>query len=387
MTLLDRLRRWYTEHSLAASLTMIGVLIVVGVIEQNFAPLRDPVRMVALVGAIVPLICRRQFPFVSTVIMYIFGAVLQLQGGVPAAAQVSTLLGLFTVGTSYPTQRAVRLQLLAISPFFITIVVSMIRDPGAQFTILIVLALFTSAAIGASELSKDRSETQAELERRATELEAAQRDILRLAREDERAAIARELHDIVAHNVSAIVLQAGAAKRILESQPDQANQALDAIESQGRQALREMRLVVGVLRPEELQGLEPQPALHRLDDLIEGLETTGMDVQLTTHGDIVDLPPSLELSAFRIIQESLTNTMKHAGKNARATVSLTYTNDALSIDVTDEGGTPAMVPEAGSGHGHVGIAERVALFGGSFEHGPAGPGYQVQVTLPIGGST
>lgn len=361
-------------------------LLVIGIVEQDFVPLDDLSRFLALLGATFPLIFRRRTPFLATVALYASASILLLQGGVPAAAQVSSLLALYYLGTLHESRRAVTLQLLAVLPFLVTILTTMILDTQSQFTLIIVLALFTAITITASELSKARLATQTALEERADQLEAAQRDLLRLAREDERAAIARELHDIVAHNVSVMVLQAGAAKRVIGTHPELALEALDAIDVAGREALGEMRLVVGVLRPDKSQGLEPQPALNRLGALISRVEEAGVPVALTIDGEVSDLPLALELSAYRIIQECLTNTMQHGGPWVAAQVSLDYQRNSLGITVTDNGrNSPATGKGHTSGHGLFGIAERVAMFDGTFDAGPKPDGgFRVQVRLPVG---
>jgi signal transduction histidine kinase len=358
-------------------------LLFVGIVEQSFAPLDSLPRLLALAGATLPMILRQRIPFIATVTMYTSASILQLQGGVPAAAQVSALLGLYNLGTLHPSRKAITLQLLAVLPFLVAVLTNMILDSQSQVTVIMVLALFTSITITASELSKSRLATQAALEERAQELETAQRDLLRLAREDERATIARELHDIMAHNVTVMVLQAGAAKRVLRTNPELALEALDTIEGSGRQALGEMRLVVGVLRPDPGQGLEPQPALNQLGNLISRIEEAGVPVELAIDGEATPLPVALELSAYRIIQECLTNTMQHGGPAVSAQVDLKYKRDALVITVTDDGQSRA-AGSASTGHGLVGISERVAMFDGSFRSGfqPDG-GFQVQVTLPL----
>ncbi len=384
--LLERVRGLIKHYPVTADVVFAVTLLIIGIVEQDFVPLEDLPRFLALFGATFPLILRHRAPFLATVAIYASASILVLQGGVPAAAQVSSLLGLYYLGTLHESRKAITLQLLAVLPFLVTILTTMILDTQSQFTLIIVLALFTTITITASELSKARLATQTALEERADELQAAQRDLLRLAREDERAAIARELHDIVAHNVSVMVLQAGAAKRVIGTQPELAVEALDAIDAAGREALGEMRLVVGVLRPDKSQGLEPQPALNRLGALISRVEEAGVPVKLTIDGEVADLPLALELSAYRIIQECLTNTMQHGGPWVAAEVALDYQRNSLGITVSDNGRSSAAPSNgSGSGHGLFGIAERVAMFDGTFESGlkPDG-GFRVHVRLPVG---
>ena len=382
--MLERVRDLIRRRPVVADAAIAVALLAIGIIEQNFQPLSMPADLLALAGATLPFALRTRATFWATVAMYASASILLLQGGVPAAAQVSTLWGLYTLGVvNQPTRKAITLQLLAVTPFLGAIIATAFIESTDQFSVLIVLALFTAVIITSSELTKSRAVALANLEQRAIELETAQRDLLRLAIEDERAAIARELHDVVAHNVSVMVLQSGAAKRILKTQPEKAIEALDAVAESGRQALSEMRLVVGVLRPSNDQGLEPQPVLNRLGQLIARVEEASVPVELEIQGNVTELPVALELSAYRIIQESLTNTMKHAGPGSTARVILDYQPSALRIEITDTGSGPGTA-EPAAGHGLVGIHERAAMFHGTVETGHiSAGGFRVSVLLPL----
>ncbi|WP_220150490.1 sensor histidine kinase [Gaiella occulta] len=208
-----------------------------------------------------------------------------------------------------------------------------------------------------------------------------ERDAAEAAIVDERARIARELHDVVAHAISVIVLQARGGRRLLDSEPGETRGALDTIEHTGQQALVEMRRLVGLLREsDEELALAPQPSLSRLDALVDQVRVAGLPVELVVEGTPVDLPPGVDLSAYRIVQEALTNALKHAGP-ARARVILRYEQDRLEVDVADDGAGTTN-GDAG-GHGLVGIRERVSVYGGELEAGPrAGGGYAVCARLP-----
>jgi signal transduction histidine kinase len=199
---------------------------------------------------------------------------------------------------------------------------------------------------------------------------------------DERARIARELHDVVAHAISVIVLQARGGRRMLDEDPAETRTALDAIERAGEQALGEMRRLLGMLRlADEQAALAPQPGLARLDELAAEVTAAGLPVDVRVEGAVVDLPPGVDVSAYRIVQEALTNALKHAGP-AHATVVLRYVRDALELEVVDDGtGTGA---GGGSGQGLVGIRERVGVYGGELEAAadPAG-GFRVRARLPV----
>jgi signal transduction histidine kinase len=198
----------------------------------------------------------------------------------------------------------------------------------------------------------------------------------------ERARIARELHDAIAHNVSMMVVQAGAERRTLEEE-SQTREVLETVEQIGRSALTEMRRLVGMLRSDEDDPLAPQPGLRDLETLVTQVREAGLPVELRIDGEARELPVGLELSAFRIVQEALTNALKHAGSGAHATVMVSYGADSLAIEVIDDGrGSPAAT--TGGGNGLVGMRERVALYGGRFEAARrTGGGFAVRVLLPI----
>jgi signal transduction histidine kinase len=209
---------------------------------------------------------------------------------------------------------------------------------------------------------------------------------------EERARIARELHDVVAHRVSLMTVQAGAAKAVAAEDPEGARAAMGAVEEAGRQALDELRHLLGVLRPEtDPDGLGPQPSLADLPRLVEQVRAAGLDVSITD-GLRTPLPARVELSVYRIVQEALTNVLKHAGPRARAEVHLRGDRSGITVEVLDDGHgvTAPPVPGAGhegrAGHGLVGMRERAHLLGGHLDAGPrTGGGFRVVAHLPAGG--
>ena len=222
---------------------------------------------------------------------------------------------------------------------------------------------------------------------RATRLELERDTLARKAVADERARIARELHDIVGHALNVIVIQASGAQRAFDVKPEVTREALASIESTGRDALVEMERMLGVLgvinAPEAASG--PQPGLAQLDGLTAHVSQAGIPVNLVIEGSRPEIPASVELSAYRIVQESLTNCLKHSGAS-HATVTIRYGPDDLEVEVVDDGRSSAK-RKAGErgGRGHVGMRERVALFGGEISVGPApsGVGYRVRARLPF----
>jgi signal transduction histidine kinase len=235
----------------------------------------------------------------------------------------------------------------------------------------------------------------AELEHRAMRLERARASDARAARVEERSRIARELHDVVAHHVSVMTVQAGAGRRILDKDPERTREALATIEEVGRTALSEMRRIVGVLRTErdtEAAGgeLAPQPGVHDIGGLVDQIRETGLSVQLWIEGELRQLSPGVDLAAFRLVQEALTNTLKHAGPQARAWVRLHYGDRQLTVEIEDNGrGVAAALSDTGDngdspGHGLVGMYERVALYGGELRIGPrSGGGFEVRARFPL----
>jgi signal transduction histidine kinase len=219
---------------------------------------------------------------------------------------------------------------------------------------------------------------------RALELEREREAEARRVVAEERTRIARELHDIVAHRVSLMTVQAGAAKTVAADDPAGALQAMEAVEQAGRQALDELRHLLDVLRPEaERDGLGPQPGIADVPRLVEQFADAGLDVSLTMEGMRTDLPARVDLSAYRIVEEALTNVLKHAGPSARTEVRLTTDHRRVAIEVLDDGHGATILP--GSGHGIVGMRERALLLGGSLDTGPRpGGGFRLAALLPIG---
>jgi signal transduction histidine kinase len=215
--------------------------------------------------------------------------------------------------------------------------------------------------------------------RRAAIEEAARRAV-----GEEQARIARELHDVIAHSVSMIVVQAAAADDVFDSRPDQARAALRSIERAGRDALGELRRLLSAVRPGmEPEPTGPQPGLDRLDELAEPLRAGGLRVVVRREGPATQLPAGVDLSAYRIVQEALTNTVRHA-RATRAEVTVRYGADAVEVDVRDDGRAAPGSAANGGGHGLAGMRERASLLGGTLEAGPLpGGGYRVHARLPL----
>lgn len=225
-----------------------------------------------------------------------------------------------------------------------------------------------------------------ELRERAVRLEQAREADTRAARAEERTRIARELHDVVAHHVSVMTVQAAAARRVLTADPGQAREALSAIESTGRVAMREMRELVGVLRAPAERA--PRRGTAALPTLVEQMCEAGLPTELVVEGDAEPLPAGVDLAAYRLVQEGLTNSLRHAGAAAHAVVTVRHRPDELGVEVLDDGrGQPARpeeTPGERNGHGLVGIRERVAIYGGILKVGPRpGGGFEIRARFPL----
>jgi signal transduction histidine kinase len=223
------------------------------------------------------------------------------------------------------------------------------------------------------------------LEARAAELERERDEKARLAVAEERARIARELHDVIGHSISVMGVQAGAVRRLLRPEQEREREALLAVERTGRDAVDEMRRLLGFLRQgEQGEGPSPLPTLGRVDDLVADMRRAGLQVELCVEGALEDLPPGRGLAAFRILQEAITNVLKHA-PGAHVRVFLLRTSAELQIKVVDDGNgrSPAAT---GTGYGIIGMRERVAMYGGTLEVGPgAEDGFSVLARLPLAG--
>ena len=252
--------------------------------------------------------------------------------------------------------------------------IALLTDPdGASFAAIIFFTLLFGAPWLAGYVVQRRRLGEARMRR--------ERDAAEAAIVEERTRIARELHDVVAHAISVIVLQARGGRSLLDSEPDETRGALDTIEHTGEQALVEMRRLVGLLREsDEGLALAPQPTLSQLQHLVDQVRAAGLPVELSIEGTRSRCPPGVDLSAYRIVQEALTNALKHAGP-ARARVRLRVHREALDVEVADDG---AGATNGGDGgHGLVGMRERVTVYGGDLDAGPQPDGgYTVRVRLP-----
>ena len=321
---------------------------------------------------------RRRYPVTVLAVSTAAVSAYSLLGFVNGAVLIAPIFALYTVASQVSVRRAV---VAAVATLAILMTVTAANNPfghisGGGFDIIpfmVAAALFAGIAVA------NRNAYVASIRDRA-EQDARRR------LDEERLRIARELHDVVAHTMATINVQAGVAAHVLPTRPEAAAESLQAIKTASKEGLRELRAILNVLRQaDDADPTQPAPGTAQLEDLIAGARRAGLETTLTVTGDPAPLPAAVDLAAYRIIQESLTNTIRHAGP-ATAAVALGYASHELHIDVTDTGRGQAVIAGNGDGHGLAGMRERAASVGGTVEAGP-GPagGFRVAARLPLAG--
>jgi signal transduction histidine kinase len=326
------------------------------------------------------VVVRRRAP-VAAVVAGLLSGFLYAAANYPLALTPVVVLPIYTAAVVLPHRRARWLLAGAVVIGLLTTTLG----PGATDPAL--PALMVSSWLLGNYVGSRRAYT-AELEHKNRQLEHARRELTDQAVADERLRIARELHDVVAHSLSVVALHAGTARMVADDNPVAARAALATIETASRSALAEMRRLLGVLRgadDDQRNDLAPAPGLADLDALVAEVVRSGVTVRVCIEGERPDVPAGVDLSAYRIVQEALTNVIKHAGR-ARTTITIRYADDAVTVEVDDEGRNAESSSPASAqpGHGLVGMRERVAIYGGDLEAGacPAG-GFRVAARLPF----
>jgi signal transduction histidine kinase len=338
--------------------------------------------VLAILAIVLPLLARRRFPFGAPVAMGVAAALTSFvdQTVVPYDG-VTFLVGcaaLFLVGSLRDRSQAV--AGLAVAEGILAVVVH--NDPrsgvGNFIVGSIIFTIVWTIAFGVGRKSVEADEAK----ERAARAEGEREERARSAVTEERARIARELHDVVGHSVSVMTVQASAVRRLLRPEQQREREALLIVEQTGREALAEMRRMVGVLRrPEEAPALAPQPSLEHLGKLVEQAREAGLPVELRVEGEPLPLPAGVDLTAYRLVQEGLTNALKHA-RAERAEVLVRYSDGDIEVTVSDDGRGAGSGD--GGGHGLVGMRERVAVYGGDLEAGPRPEGgYRLRAKLPL----
>ena len=332
---------------------------------------------------VLALLARRRWPFAAPVVTWASAAALSfVEGWLVVSVPSLYIAGLVASLLLGNVRDVVRARVgLAIALGAAAIVVA--NDPGhsaGEFAVIpgtMAIAWFAGLAL------RERAGQAEAAQERATRAEREREENARRAVFEERVRIARELHDVVAHHVSMMGVQAGAARMVIDRDPAKATDALAAIEASSRQAVDELHRLLGFLRqagdPDELA---PSPGVSQLPGLVAGMTDSDLAVAVDVEGEQRPLPPTVDVSAYRIVQEALTNTLKHAGAS-RADVRLRYGPGELEVEIVDDGRGAAAAGGGGSGLGLIGMRERAALHGGQLSAGPvAGGGFAVRVTLP-----
>ena len=345
-----------------------------GLIAGNLTP--------AVFLCTLPLLVRRRWP-IAVFLVGIAGIALGANN-IGLAALLAVLTAAVSLGI-YTRHRLVASFLIVLSAAGIAIEYTSGRNGSSALPIpnqVLPLALLGAAYLAGNEIASRQRQADQQRER-AHQLEEERSEAVAAAAETERRHIARELHDVVAHSVSVMVVQAGAARKVMNDKPDAARESLLAVEASGHEAMAELRRLLGVLSEEDNEAppLAPQPGMAGLDALIARVQEAGLPAELRVEGPPESLPPGVDVAAYRIVQEALTNALKYAG-GARTEVVVRYTPDGLEVEVIDEGTMSA--PADGIGRGLTGMRERVALFGGTVEAGKrAEGGYAVLARLPL----
>jgi signal transduction histidine kinase len=264
-----------------------------------------------------------------------------------------------------------------------------VEPTGGMWTAYFVILVIFAFCWVLGEFVAARRAYLNEVEQRLRLLETERDQQAKIAVAEERARIARELHDVVAHAVSVMVVQADGAAYAVHTNPELAERAVKTISATGREALTELRRLLGVLRSDrDEEARTPQPGANSLGDLAERVRMVGLPVRLNLKGELDGLPAGIGLGIYRIVQEALTNTLKHAGAGASAEVRVTRVGENVELDITDDGfGTPHQLVSISGGNGLIGMRERANVFGGTLDAGPvAGGGWHVHAVLPIQGS-
>jgi signal transduction histidine kinase len=401
--IIKRILQWFTSHPIGTDILITLAFAVLALLNLyvnwgTSSGLSSFLAVLLTLLVILPLAVRRRYPL-GVLIFMTLAVIAFREFNIPESPFIkyALLLALFNAG-AYGRARfrnwvrgisaLLVIGLLTYSIFF--------QQPGAevptqtilyQISVILLDVFLFAAAWWIGEVFRTRNQRELELQERTRQLEKERDENARRAVMDERVRIARELHDVVAHHVSVMGIQAGAARRILKQQPEKANDVLSQIEASSRQAVAELQRLLGFLREQnQVDDISPQPSLKQLDVLFNQMRLTGLSISVKIEGDEKPLPPGVDLSAYRIVQEALTNTLKHAGP-VNANVTIRYLRDAVELEIKDNGNTNITEANKESkGRGIIGMRERVSLHGGEFQAGnlPKG-GFTVKAKLPLTG--
>jgi signal transduction histidine kinase len=377
---------WVLDGLLAVALAASGMTVLASMVPAGAGSTRSVVASLLVVAHTLPIAVRRRFPLPVLAWALATGAAFAALGLNLVPLSFAILIYVYTAGARCP-RRVSLAGLAAVEGLLGLVWLARPESIGDEST-LVLDGLIVFAAWWLGDGTRRRQEAIAAAQHRTAELEQAREELARRAVTEERLRIARELHDVVAHSMSIIAVQSGVGVHVLDSQPEEARKALVAVEATSRQALVEMRRLLGVLRQEaEARGsLAPAPGLAEVEALAADVARAGVRVEVRIEGVPADLPAGLDLSAYRIVQEALTNVVQHAGP-ATARVGVRYAPGEVAVEVVDDGRGPGAGNSGRGGHGIPGMRERAALYGGTLEAGPLpGGGFRVAARLPLEGS-
>lgn len=386
---LERLNPPVVDAGIAVALAAITLVeVAVSADLEGATPTEARWSAVFMLAITLPLALRRRYPF--EVMAVVGGAAIVYNlldvPPDPYTPTFAVLLGVYTV-SSYASRTQVRVAAVVVGLALVVLNLPWFAEEDFGDIVNQFVLLGGAWVVGQNARYRRR---QAELlEERAERAEREREERERLAVLEERSRLAREIHDVIAHSVGVIAVQAGAARAVAEQRPDRAREALAAIEDVSKDTLVELRRALGALRaPGDEAALRPAPGLGDLRELVEQVGRAGVTVSLTEEGQRREVPSGVDLSAYRVVQEALTNTVKHAGPTT-ASVTVRYGDAWLEVVVADEGGTPEVRPglaaSANGGQGLIGMRERVSMLGGEFEAGPSGAGFEVRARFPLRG--
>ena len=372
------------QDALLAAVLTAAMLVEEGIQLEHSRHGALTVVLVVVIGA--TLVCRRQAPAAATA-----GALIALGFFIRVAETPDWTVPLlvvaiefFTVGESdYSRPRLLVTGGLLLAGLLVIVAIDPQDAHIGGLALVANTALFGLLPLAVGRALRNRRMLARELRARTAQLERDRDERMRQAAVDERTRIARELHDVVAHDVSVMVIQAQGAQRVAAVDPFAAKEALEAVESSGRDALREMRAMTGVVRDSDAELEGSSPGLAQLPVLADRARAAGLAVELQVSPELPALPLGLDLIAYRVVQEALTNAIKHAGR-ARASVSVQCSERVLELEVSDDGSGDAIADTTGAGHGLVGMRERLALYAGELEAGPTpAGGFRVRAKIPL----
>ena len=377
-------REYWFDVLIVAGAIAGAIEIAVGRNSRDAPDLPLALSMAVEAGLTLILLGRRRFPFAAPAGMLVAGTALSFVDGrlIPYsfAGFIAAIAAAFLLGSLADRRQA----FIGLAITFAALVVIVGNDPERSAGDFIFIPLvFGIAWLTGYGLTRRLEQAHA-AEGRARRLELEREAEAAAAVAEERARIARELHDVVGHAVSVMTVQASGVRRLLNPDQDREREALMIVEQTGREALAEMRRLVGVLRrPEEAPALAPQPSLQHLDRLVEQAREAGLPVEVQIEGDAKELPAGLDLTAYRLVQEALTNAVKHAQATS-AEVLVRYEDGAVELEVVDDGRGASDGSSESGGHGLVGMRERVSVYGGELEAGPRPEGgFALKARLPI----